>query len=65
MEQYRSGELDEIYIIYTYMKNNSMTTETKMTRLLPFCLKNFEQDGVESVQPWEGTTMECSTASCC
>ena len=34
--------------------NNSMTTETKMTRLLPFMPENFEQDGVESVQPWEG-----------
>ena len=40
LEQFNSGDLDEIYIIYTDMKN-SMTTEAQMERLLPFDRKFF------------------------
>lgn len=34
LEQFKSGELDEVFVIYTGMKN-SITTETQMIQLLP------------------------------
>lgn len=34
LEKFKSGEIDEAYIVYTEMKN-SMTSEAKWTRLLP------------------------------
>ena len=40
LEQFREGEIDEVYIIYTSMKN-SMTTETEMMQLLPMEKREF------------------------
>ena len=40
LEQFREGEIDEVYIIYTSMKN-SMTTETEMMQILPMEKKAF------------------------
>ena len=40
LEQFREGEIDEVYIIYTSMKN-SMTTETEMMQILPMEKKEF------------------------
>ena len=34
VEQFKEGELDEVYVIYTYMKS-SITTEVDMINLLP------------------------------
>ena len=40
LEQFREGEIDEVYVIYTSMKN-SMTTETEMMQILPMEKKEF------------------------
>jgi F-type H+-transporting ATPase subunit gamma len=40
MEQFKDGELDEVHIIYTSMKN-SMTTEMNCMQLLPFAREDF------------------------
>jgi F-type H+-transporting ATPase subunit gamma len=40
MEQFKNGELDEVHIIYTDMKN-SMTTEMNCMQLLPFAREDF------------------------
>jgi F-type H+-transporting ATPase subunit gamma len=40
MEQFKAGELDEVHIIYTDMKN-SMTTEMNCMQLLPFAREDF------------------------
>lgn len=40
LEQFKEGEIDEVYIIYTSMKN-SMTTETEMMQLLPMEKREF------------------------
>ena len=40
LEQFREGEIDEVYVIYTTMKN-SMTTETEMMQILPMEKKEF------------------------
>lgn len=40
LERYETGKLDEIYIIYTNMKN-SITSETKLFRLLPLEKSHF------------------------
>ena len=40
LEQFQEGEIDEVYIIYTSMKN-SMTTETEMMQILPMEKKEF------------------------
>lgn len=53
LEQFREGEIDEVYIIYTNMKN-SMTMETKMTRLLPFSAENFSSESEGRVNMFQG-----------
>jgi F-type H+-transporting ATPase subunit gamma len=40
IEQFKDGEIDEVYVIYTAMKN-SLTTETRMTQLLPMEKEKF------------------------
>ena len=40
LEQFQEGEIDEVYVIYTSMKN-SMTTETEMMQILPMEKKEF------------------------
>lgn len=59
IEQFRAKELDEVYIIYTNLKN-SMTMETKMTRLLPFSEKNFcpEEEGGTGIATPKGEEKE-------
>jgi F-type H+-transporting ATPase subunit gamma len=43
MEQFKAGEIDEVHIIYTSMRN-SMTTEMNCMQLLPFARENFAID---------------------
>ncbi|MGN1147509.1 MAG: ATP synthase F1 subunit gamma [Lachnospiraceae bacterium] len=40
LEQFKNGELDEVYLIYTGMKN-SIQTETEMMRLLPLMREDY------------------------
>lgn len=40
MERFKEGKLDEVYIVYTSMKN-SMTTEVEQMQLLPFVREDF------------------------
>jgi F-type H+-transporting ATPase subunit gamma len=40
IEQFKDGEIDEVYVIYTAMKN-SLTTETRMRQLLPMEKEKF------------------------
>lgn len=40
LEQFKNGELDEVYLIYTSMKN-SIQTETEMMRLLPLMREDY------------------------
>lgn len=44
IEQFKSGELDEVDIVYTSMKNG-ITMETKTMRLLPFETAGIEDSG--------------------
>lgn len=44
IEQFKSGELDEVDIVYTSMKNG-ITMETKTMRLLPFEMPKTEDGG--------------------
>lgn len=46
LEQFNSGALDEIHVIYTDMKN-SLTTKAEITRLLPFERERFTPSGKE------------------
>lgn len=48
IEQFKSGELDEVDIVYTSMKNG-ITMETKTMRLLPF-----EVEETEDKEPFKG-----------
>lgn len=41
LDQFKNKELDEVYIIYTVMKN-SMTTEAETMRLLPMAAEDFD-----------------------
>lgn len=43
MEQFKRGELDEVHIVYTSMKN-SMTSELEYMQLLPFSKEVFEKE---------------------
>lgn len=43
LEQFKSGEIDEAYVIYTSMKN-SITTEIEMMQLLPLKRETLEQN---------------------
>lgn len=46
LEQFKSGELDEAFIIYTGMKN-SITTETQMIQLLPMRREDHVEEEVQ------------------
>jgi F-type H+-transporting ATPase subunit gamma len=46
LEQFVEGELDEVYIIYTEMKN-SITTETRQFRLLPLVKENMQDHSAQ------------------
>ena len=50
LEQFRSGELDEVYIIYTGMKN-SITTETYVRQLLPLVRNEETSAGDDQTEP--------------
>lgn len=45
LEQFKSGELDEVYLIYTRMKS-SIQTETEMLKLLPLIREDYVSDEV-------------------
>lgn len=47
LEQFKSGEIDEAYIIYTSMKN-SITTEISTMRLLPLVQEELVEDEEDS-----------------
>ena len=40
LEQFRAGELDDVHLIYTVMKNG-VTTQTQMLHLLPLVVEDF------------------------
>ena len=44
IEQFRSGELDEVYVIYTRMVN-AMQVETDTVKLLPLHKADFRSEG--------------------
>lgn len=46
LQQFLNEELDEVYIIYTSMKN-SITTETQMMRLLPMTIEDYTKKDVQ------------------
>lgn len=46
LEQFRQEKLDEVYIIYTSMKN-SMTTEAEILRLLPLVRDDYDMERVQ------------------
>ncbi len=50
LAQYKSGGLDEVYVVYTYMVS-SMKLEPKVTRLLPLDLDALKEDlGMENTR---------------